>query len=268
MTRPVRWPRGLLAILALLCAASSAHAAIHPSTDGNELAAAFAPGLGATGILTGQVEVFNAGVVDDAPGALGHAIVLSTGLAVQAGLPNATVVNFDNDRPGVSFLEEVAGAGAGSSSDGVLLTLFLTVASPTQAAFEFVFATDETNATSNDAFAARLIPPGGQAGPNIALFNGGAMTVVAAPLAPDTQTAFDRLTQVVPVSVSLLPGQNQLLFMISDIGNGSGDSAVYLANLHALTIPEPASAALLGLGLAALAVPGARRRYGRNTAGR
>ena len=52
-----------------------------------------------------------------------------------------------------------------------------------------------------------------------------------------------------------------LIFQIGDIGgNGADDSGVYLANLHALAVPEPGTLGLLATGLVVTSLRTLRRR--------
>lgn len=191
----------------------------------------------------------------------GGGILLSTGVATEASALPAVTANHALGRPGLTFLEEVAGATATIGRDAVMLELVLQ-AGPrvTGGTFDFVFATDEpigapAPTAFNDAFAVRLFRPRDSLnGPNIALHNGSPITVNTAPLVNGSYGVFDRSTAVLTAHFDLTPGEHfALIFMLSDIGVGAGDSAVYLSNLHAVTapVPEPATAPLLTLGLAA-----------------
>jgi len=243
----------VLLILVLLLAAPVAHAEVHAVTDARALGAALLTPGGLT--LRGGPylnELSATGLVDPDGG-----ILLSTGRASDANQPAAVTVNHNLGRPGLTFLEGVAGADADTGRDAVMLELVLQAgAHVTGAAFDFVFATDEPAGSRaptafNDAFAVRLFrPPASMHGPNIALHEDAPITVNTVPLVHGSRDAFDRSTGLHTARFALTPGEEfSLIFMLSDIGAGAGDSAVYLANLRA--VPEPSPAALMALGLVA-----------------
>lgn len=249
-------PRVLL-VLAVFFAVSPTRAEVQAVADVDALATqllAPVPGLALAGgpFLN---ELSAAGI------APGGGILLSTGVATEAGALPAVTANHALARPGLTFLEEVAGATATIGRDAVMLELVLRAGPRVSgAAFDFVFATDEPAGAPaptafNDAFAVRLFRPQDSTnGPNIALHNGSPITVNTAPLVNGSYGVFDRSTALLTARFDLTPGEQfALIFMLSDIGVGAGDSAVYLSNLHAVTapVPEPATAPLLALGLAA-----------------
>jgi len=130
--------------------------------------------------------------------------------------------------------------------------------------FDLVFATEETPITSfDDAFAVRLIQGDGSA-EGIALVGGAtAVTVDTAPFSAssDNTSAYNRHGTPITASFTVLPNEQcRLYFAIADVGGGDGDSGIYLANLHALAVPEPGALVLLVAGLGVVAIQLGRRR--------
>jgi len=256
-------PRLLLALVSL-CAVPISQAAVQAISDAGALASPLlAPGTGLS-LVGGPFlnDLSAAGLVNPDGG-----IVLSTGLASEVDRPATVRVNHSLGRPGLTFLEGIAGAAFATGRDAVMLELVLRAGAwVTGAAFDFRFATDEQAGTPpptafNDAFAVRLFRPAGSTtGPNVALHEGAPITVNTAPLTNASHDAFDRSTDLLTARFELTPGEEfKLIFMLSDIGNGAGDSAVYLSNLQA--VPEPSTSALLASGLlAALLWVGRSRR--------
>jgi hypothetical protein len=255
-------PRVLLA-LASLFAVSIAHAGVQTISDASAIAPwLLTPGTGLS-VVDGPFlnELTSAGLTDP-----GGGIVLTTGLASEVDQPATVTVNRNLSRSGLTFLEGIAGAPADTGRDAVMLELVLQAGPQvSRAAFDFRFATDEPAGSTaltafNDVFAARLFRPAGSTtGLNIALHEGAPITINAAPLTDASHDVFGRSTDLLTVQFDVTPGEQfRLIFMLSDIGNGAGDSAVYLSNLHA--VPEPSTSALLASGLFAALLWSARSR--------
>jgi hypothetical protein len=269
----MRSEAGSRALLAAACALAltSAHGAVHTAGSATALARQLlAPGTALAVIDTPSVtDLAAAGIVDP-----GGTVVLSTGLASEIAQPAAARVNHAfAGRPGLTFLEGIAGAAPNTGRDAIMFDLVLKAGAHTTAArVEYRFATEEPAGNPpptafNDAFAVRLFRgASGAGGANIALHQGMPVTVNTAPLTAGSLDVFDRSTGVQALQFDLSPGEEfRLIFMLSDIGSGVGDSAVYLSNLQA--IPEPSALALLAAGLLGVTWRAARTRAAARSSG-
>ncbi len=276
--------RAIAVLLGTLCAAMLASAVTITQTT-NPVALGAALG-GGGGLTVTSVAVNNGAATQfgtytgftSPPVTIGDGVVLSTGLVVQT----TAAFHSSNDTPSTSTGQpgtaEFDAYGPGhitnfnDSNDVAALLVNFTLSSASQIGFDFVFGSIEfPNFTSNftDAFLAFV---DGTAVSNQIVFDASnnavqvGNTFASALTTADTNTAFadpHGLVKLQTFTVNqLAAGSHSLIFEIGDVNDHILDSGVFISNLHAGTgtggttppgIPEPASLALVGLGLAALA---------------
>lgn len=262
--RAVAW----LNVCALLVAghACPAAAAITTTSDRFALAnALLGTGSGFTvldAFYSGDLEA--AGLQDTGTGGIGAGILLTTGHSANAAGPSSNAASENNSRPGLTILEQLAGLPSNSSRDAAIVQLNLRAGSQVVGGtFDFVFGTEETPSTGfNDAFAVWMFH-GDNRFEGIALLRDAtAVTVNSASFSAssDNTSAYDRHGTPITASFAVLPNEQfRLYFAIADVGGGAGDSGIYLANMHALAVPEPGALVLLLGGLVVVAIQTGRR---------
>jgi hypothetical protein len=181
-----------------------------------------------------------------------------------------------NCAPGPNNNTGCSGTGGGSSLK------FDFTSSTGNIFFNYVFASEEYNefvgSSFNDQFQLLLN------GVNIATLpgNAGAVTINNVNLNTNSNfyrnntgtgslnldTQYDGLTTVLTASAAVLSGKNTFEFKITDIGDSSLDSGVFIqAGTFSATVPpgsnvpEPSTIAMLGLGLLGLATMHKKKRY-------
>jgi hypothetical protein len=269
--------RLFLATFGTVALATSSAITITPTTSGSTLAAALGGGGGLTInsaiVLNGAASQFGTYTgFTSPPITIGNGIVLSTGQVAQV-LPafnnglQGTFTTPSTDT-GISGTSEFDTYGAGhitsfSSSDDVAkLQVNFILAAPSQVGFSFIFGSVEYPQFTIDFSDAFLAFLDGTGISDQIVFDASHNTVQVSSLTgatvitSDTNTAFGNphgLLQLQTLTANTLAaGAHTLTFEIGDVNDHLLDSAVFISDLHATGVPEPAGILMMSSGLAAV----------------
>lgn len=264
-----------------LLAASASAMAVTQTTNGTTLGNALG---GGGGLTINSVSVSNGAAAQfgtytgftSPPVIIGDGIVLSSGNAVDTTAASHSSSGSPDTSEGQPGTTEFNAYGPGhitnfsDSNDVAALTVNFTLAAPSQIGFDFIFGSVEYPVFVSDFTDAFLAFVDGTGIGNQVVFDASNQAVqvgssfAGALTTADTNSAFSDphgLVKLETFTNTLSAGSHSIIFEVGDVNDDALDSAAFISNLHAGegsigttpgTVPEPASVALVGIGIAGL----------------